>query len=64
MNKRLTDKELTYINSLGYTIRSKYIGPVEGIEYRVAKIGEEKILVYRKSERAAYNFILKTSKGN
>ena len=33
---------------------------MEGVEYRISKIGREEILAFRKSERAAYNFIRNT----
>ena len=43
----------------GYSIRDVWIGPVEGTEYRVAYTGFPEILAFRKSARAAFNFIKK-----
>jgi hypothetical protein len=57
-NKTLSVKEIDLIQRLGYTIRSRWIGPVEGYEYKVAKMGSEIALAYRKSSRAAFNFIV------
>jgi hypothetical protein len=60
----LTVDELDKVFSLGYTIHVKWISPVEGYEYRVSKIGDtpdEHILAYRKSARAAFNFIVRNS---
>lgn len=60
MNKsKLTSKEWGIVHQLLYTIRQKWIGPIEKYEYRTYYIGKEDLLGTRKSERAAFNFILK-----
>lgn len=40
----------------GYTIRVAWISPMEGYEYRVSLMGQDEVLAFRKSERAAVNF--------
>jgi len=60
----LNVEELDTIFSLGYTIHVRWISPVEGYEYRVSKIGatpDEPVLAYRKTARAAFNFIIRNS---
>ena len=55
----VTVQELDFIMKHGYSIRVSWIGPVEKFEYRVSQIGQKEILAYRKSSRAAFNFIKK-----
>lgn len=54
-----TQEELDFIFEHGFTIRSQWISPMERVEFRVSRLGVEKVLAYRKSERAAYNFIVR-----
>jgi hypothetical protein len=51
--------EMDWLFDHGYTITSKWISPNEGYEYRLHKLGQEKVLAYRKSERACYNYAVR-----
>ncbi len=55
----LSKQELDFIKESGYTIRVKWISPAEGFEYRISLMGDEEVLAYRKSARAAFNFIMR-----
>ena len=59
-NKKCSTSELNKIWKMGYSIRTKQIGIVEGMEYRVYKVGNLRCLFFAKSERAAYTYIMKT----
>ena len=56
MSKRfLVQQEAEWLFEHGFTIRSSWISPYEGAEYRLAYMGSAKTLAFRKSERACYN---------
>ena len=66
-NKKAIERQSSVLNSdewarvfaLGYTIRHRWIGPVERWEYRVSLLGNGEVLAFRKSKRAAFNFIIR-----
>ena len=55
--KDLTVAEINQITAWGYCIRTMWISPIEGWEYRPCIMGDKYPLAYKKTARAAYNFI-------
>lgn len=62
-SKNITAEEHGRVHALGYTIREHWISPGEGWEFMPAHLGG-KTLAIRKSQRAAYNFIVRREAAN
>ncbi len=56
-SKRIDADEHKWLWEAGYIIREYWIGPLEGSEYVLCRMGESDLdaIVTRKSERACYN---------
>lgn len=54
-NRFLEVEESTWLFEHGYTIRSSWISPQEGYEYRLSHIGESKVIAFRTTMRGCYN---------
>lgn len=59
MQKSITTREIDWLWVHGFVILSKWIGPVEGIEYRLHRAGHAEVLKYAKGQRACYNAAVK-----
>ena len=54
-NRYLEADEVRWLYEHGYTVRSSWISPEEGWEYRLSHIGEEKVIAFRTTMRGCYN---------
>jgi len=61
-NRHITQKEYEEVYKAGYIIDIIWIGPDEGWEYNLRRMGGIHPLSYHKSERAAYNSFKKIQK--
>ena len=57
-SKNITAEEHEQVHALGYIIREHWISPGEGWEFMPTHLGG-RALASRKSQRAAYNFIMR-----
>lgn len=54
-NPNITAEELGWLFEKGYVIRSTWISPYEGFEYRLSEVGKESVLRFAASARACFN---------
>ena len=54
-NRWITQEETQWLYDNHFTVRSSWISPQEGYEFRLSYFGDGKVLAYRTTLRGCYN---------